>query len=74
MNFSNKKVTRTFASPHTKNCWGNIESVGWRKVKPDEPDGCTNMFLSLSIAKANGRTVSGTIEDATNQITILYLN
>ena len=74
MNFSSKKVTRTFTSPHSKNCWGYVETIGWRKVKPDNTDGSTNMFLTLTAAKANSRTVSGTIEDTTNQITILYLN
>ncbi len=73
MNFSNKKVTSTFTSPHSKNCWGYIQSIGWRKVKTDKADGVTNMFQTLTAAKANGRTVSGTI-DAGNKITMLYLN
>ena len=33
MNFTNKKVTRTYTTPHKNNCWGAIESMGWRKVK-----------------------------------------
>lgn len=74
MNFSSKKITRTFTSPDSKNCWGYIDTIGWRKVKTSTTDGATNMFLTLTAAKAHGRTVSGTIEDATNQVTILYLN
>lgn len=74
MNFSNKKITRTFTSPNSKNCWGYIEAIGWRKVKTTSTDGATNMFVTLSAAKAHNRTVSGTIEDSTNQVTILYLN
>lgn len=73
MNFSNKKIIRTFTSPTSKNCWGYIDTIGWRKVKPSTTDGVTNMFLTLSAAKANDRVVSGTIEDATNQVTVLYL-
>ena len=72
MNFSNKQVTRTYTSPNSKNCWAYIESVGWRKVKPDSKDGSTNMFVLLNAARANGRTVSGAV-DAANQITTLYM-
>lgn len=74
MNFSNKAVTSTFTTAHSKNCWGNIDSIGWRKVKPDNTDSSTNMFLLLNAAKASGKTVSGTVEDSSNQITLLYLN
>lgn len=74
MNFSNKAVTRTYTTPHAKNCWGHIASVGWRKIKPDNNDGSTNMFMILNAAKATGKTVSGTIEDSSNQITVIYLN
>ena len=72
MNFSNKKVLRTFASPHSKNFWGNIETIGWRKVAQNSTDGVTNMAQILNAARANNKTVSGTI-DASNQISILYL-
>ena len=72
MNFSNKQITRTYTSPHSKNCWAHIDSIGWRKVKPDTNDGSTNMFMLINAARANSRAVSGSI-DAANQITILYL-
>ena len=72
MNFSNKKVTRTYVSPNSKNCWAYIDSIGWRKVKPDTNDGSTNMFVLLNAARANDRTISGNI-DAANQITTMYL-
>lgn len=72
MNFSNKQVLRTFASPHSKNAYANIATVGWRKIGQLSTDGVTNMFVMLNAAKANNKTVSGTI-DAANQISILYL-
>lgn len=72
MNFSNKKVLRTFASPHTKNAWGNIETLGWRKIGQNSTDGVTNMFIMLNAARANNMTVSGTTDSA-DLITILYL-
>jgi len=72
MNFSNKKVLRTFTSPHSKNGWGYIESIGWRKIGQNSTDGVTNMYNMLNEARANNMTVSGTI-DASDLITILYL-
>ena len=74
MNFSNKAVTRTYATPHSKNCWGYLATIGWRKIKTSTNDGSANMFMMLNAAKASGKTVSGTIEDSTSQITVLYLN
>jgi hypothetical protein len=72
MTFSNKNVTRTFTSPNTKNAWGYIDTIGWRKVKTSSTDGVTNMFVILCAAKANSRKVSGNI-DGSNQLTYLYL-
>lgn len=72
MNFSNKKVVRTYASPHSKNAWAYIESVGWRKIGQLSTDGVTNIYVMLNAAKANNKTVTGTI-DSKNQISILYL-
>ena len=72
MNFSNKQITRTYTSPHSKNCWAYIGSIGWRKVKPDTNDGSTNSFILLNADRANNRTISGTINDS-NEITILYM-
>ena len=72
MNFSNKKVLRTFSSPHSKNVYGNIETLGWKKVAQNSTDGVTNMAIILNAACANNRTVTGTI-DASNQISILYM-
>lgn len=67
-----KKVVMVFTSPHSQNVWGNIESLGWRKVETLSTDGCTNMFQVLVAAKASGVPVTATINDA-NLITILYL-
>ena len=72
MNFSNKQVLRTYASPHSKNAYANLATIGWRKIGQLSTDGVTNMFIMLNAAKANNKTVSGTI-DAANQISILYL-
>ncbi len=73
MNFSNKKVTRTFTSPHSQNGWGYLSGIGWRKVQKKSGDGVTNMFVMLCAAKAHNRSVSGSIDNK-KQITKLYLN
>lgn len=73
MNFSNKKILSTFASPHTKNVWANIETIGWRKVGQNSTDGVTNMAIMINAARANNKTMSGFIDDSTNQINHLYL-
>lgn len=72
-NFSNKLVARTYATPHSQNGWAKLQGIGWRKVQKKSDDGVTNMFLMLVAAKANNRTVSGTINND-KKITVLYLN
>ena len=67
-----KKVLQVFTSPHSQNVWGNIETIGWRKVETLSTDGCTNMFQLLVAAKGSGLPVTVTINDS-NLITILYL-
>ncbi len=73
MNFSNKKILKTFTSPHSKNVWAEIETVGWRKVGQESADGVTNMAIVINAARANNITVSGFIDDGTNLINHLYL-
>jgi len=73
MNFSNKKILKTFTSPHSKNVWAEIETIGWRKVGQESTDGVTNMAIVINAARANNKTVSGFIDDGTNLINHLYL-
>lgn len=72
--FSGLAVVQTFTSPHTMNAWGLMSSQPYRKVQPISPDGTTNMFTILCAARASGRTVSGSYDDATGQLYTLYLN
>lgn len=72
MTFNNKQVSRTYATHHSKNVWGYLQGIGWRKIKENTSDGSTNMFMILVAARANNRTVSGEI-DGNNKITKLYL-
>jgi immune inhibitor A len=67
-----KRVLQVYTSPHSQNVWGNIETIGWRKVETLSTDGCSNVFQLLVAAKASSLPVTVTISDA-NLITIIYL-
>lgn len=67
-----KKVLRTFATPHSKNAWAYIDSVGWRKVDTLTTNGVTNTFVLLNEARANNLTVRVNIDSS--KIKIAYLN
>lgn len=55
---NNRKVTRTYASAHSKNAYGMISGIaGWKKITGHSVDGVTNIFAALNIALANNRTV-----------------
>ena len=74
VNFSSLSVAQTYTSPHSMNAWGLMTGQPYRKVQPISTDGTTNMFMILCAAKASGRTVSGSYDDATGQLYTLYLN
>jgi hypothetical protein len=74
VNFSNLAVVQTFTSPHSMNAWGLVSTQPYRKVQPISVDGTTNMFAILCAARASGRTVSGSYDDATGLLYTLYLN
>lgn len=74
VNFSNVQVTSTFTSPHSMNAWGYLASGPWRQIQKISTDGTSNMFVLLNAAKAGGRSVSGTYDDATGMLYSLYMN
>ncbi|KJD33530.1 peptidase M6 [Tamlana nanhaiensis] len=67
-----KKVLRTYASPHSKNAWAYLDSIGWRKVNTLTADGVTNVFALLNEARAHNLNVRAQIDN--NFIHIAYLN
>ena len=67
----NKAIQRLYTSHHSQNCWVYVQGLGWRKVQTGTVDGVTNMFFTLSQARAHGTNVSLYIED--NTIRIMYL-
>ncbi len=64
---NNKTVSRTFTSTDSQNCYAIISGVaGWKKVRPGNKDGVSNVFTCLNAARAGGRKVNVYI--ASNQI------
>lgn len=53
----NMTVTMTYATHHSQNAWVHINTLGWRKIKPESPDGVTNMFIAFCEALANNHKV-----------------
>ncbi len=67
-----KTINRTYATTASKNCWANLASTGWRRVKPTTDSGVTNTHLLLSLARANSMQAYVTL-DGSNLITAVYL-
>ena len=72
MNFTNKKVKSTFGSSDAQNAWVDIETIGWKRVRPTSSDGVTNVLLMLNAATKNGLNISGSINsnDEVSTITL----
>lgn len=64
-------VNQTFATPQGKNAWAHLPNQGWRKIHPNEPDGVTNTFILLALAKATNKQAHVTTNDS-DQITRVY--
>lgn len=61
---NNKRITRTYASSHTKNAWAIINGIsGWRKIDTNTTDGITNVLAIATEAQANNRNVDVYIDD-----------
>lgn len=68
----NKTVNAVFVHHVTQYAHADISGLGWRRIKTGAPDGCTNLLLLMSAAKANNRMVHVDI-DASNFIVTAYL-
>lgn len=52
----NITIARTHAKNGTQACWAIVSGIpGWKRVKPNAPDGVNNVFKILNAALANGR-------------------
>lgn len=68
----NQQVNATFVHHATQWAWADIDGLGFRRIKEGAADGCTNLLILLSTAKANGRLVHIDI-DTDQLITTAYL-
>lgn len=71
---NNISVSQTFASNDAQNAWVSFPGLGWKRIKTGAADGVTNLYIMFNAAKANNRTVSVFIDDASQLVTIAYLN
>lgn len=59
-------VNRVYATTHSKNAWAHFPGLGWRKVDASgTPDGVTDTFAVLALARATGRTVTADLDGST---------
>lgn len=60
----NKPVIRTHCKNGSKLAYAIFDGIsGWKKIRPTSADGVTNIFMILSVARANGRNVDVYIRD-----------
>lgn len=70
--YYNKKVNATYVHHTSQWGWADIDGLGFKRIKDGAADGCTNLFVILSAAKANDRFVHVFI-DGDNLIQTAYL-
>jgi hypothetical protein len=70
---SNKAISRIFVTYHSQNCWAYLTGVGWKKVRTGNTDGCTNVFIALVAARANGKVVTALTDAGDTLIEQVYL-
>jgi len=70
-------ILGVFASVDTKNAWiffkNQLGVVGWRKIQPSTPDGCTNVLQIAIAAQQSGRQVQCLITNAGEIVAIQIL-
>ncbi len=73
---SNKLVKYTYTATVSKFGYAIVEDVnGWKQIYPSTPDGVSNLFGLLSVAKASNRRVNVFIQEinSVDYITQAYL-
>ena len=54
----NMTISRAYTTSDSKNAWAYVNTVGWRKISPDAPDGVTDVFMTVCEAVANSKKAS----------------
>jgi hypothetical protein len=70
---SNKSISRIFTTHNSQNNWAYLATVGWRRVKTGNADGCTNVHVALTAGRANGKVVTVVTDAADALIERVYL-
>lgn len=62
--YNNKSVSRTHSKNGSRMAWAIIDGIsGWKRIRPTSVDGVANIFLILSVARANNRKIDVYIKD-----------
>ncbi|HET9257866.1 MAG TPA: hypothetical protein VFO16_22065 [Pseudonocardiaceae bacterium] len=62
--YNNLSVISTHCKNSAQQAWAFIQGFsGWISIKPQSPDGVTNVFLLLTTALANSRKVDVLIDN-----------
>ena len=62
--YKNKAIVRTHSKNGSQLAYAIVEGVsGWKRIKPGSANGVTNVFMILTIARANNRKVDVYIAD-----------
>jgi|LGVF01.1.fsa_nt_gb hypothetical protein len=59
----NKAVIRTHSKNGSLLAYAFIGGIGWKRIRPTSVDGVTNIFMILSVARANNHSVDVYIHD-----------
>jgi hypothetical protein len=70
---NNQTVLFVWSNYQPSNSHVFLQGLGWRKIRDDNADACTNMTVLAASARANNRPVDVEIDDATNRINYLLL-
>ena len=62
--YYNKEVVRTHSKNGSRLAYAIISGIsGWKRIRPTSTDGVTNIFMIVSVARANKRRVDVYIRD-----------
>ena len=71
---NNQTVLYVWTNYQSKNCHVWLQQVGgWRRIRPDNADACTNLIALAASARATNRPVDIDIDNATNLIQSITL-
>jgi hypothetical protein len=77
MEWKSFRVHGVFASSDPKNAWvylhTGLERVGWKRIEPNSPDGCSNVLQIATAAATNGQLFVQCLMTDADQIRAIYI-